>query len=66
MKGERLFRLELFKGDDVITYCYGVNKAVLSNVALLKDENYILQATFDLREWPESKAKSEETDQLYW
>lgn len=42
MKGERLFKLELYKGDEVITYCYGVNKAIISNVSLLKDENYIL------------------------
>ncbi|CAD8164435.1 unnamed protein product [Paramecium pentaurelia] len=66
MKGERLIRLELYHGDDLIVYNYGINSVTLSNITLPKDENYVIQASFDLREWPEAKIKSEETDNLYW
>ncbi|CAD8130613.1 unnamed protein product [Paramecium sonneborni] len=66
MRGERLIRLELYHGDDLIVYNYGINSVTLSNVALPKDENYVIQASFDLREWPEAKIKSEETDNIFW
>lgn len=66
MKGDRLIKLELLYGDDVLVYSYGINSAVLSNVMLTKDEQYILQASFDLREWPEAMKSGEETDNIYW
>lgn len=44
----------------------------MSNVSLFptnnKDEprNYFLQASLDLREWPEGKDESEQTSNLHW
>lgn len=64
MKGERLIRLELFKGEESICYSYGINKAILSNVSLTGE--YTLQAIFDLREWPEAKVRSDETENIFW
>ena len=42
MKGERLIRLELYHGDDLIVYNYGINSVTLSNITLPKDENYVI------------------------
>ena len=51
-------------------YTYGFNQAILSNVPLksTKDESqaYILQASFDLREWPESTQNSRDTEFINW
>jgi len=46
-------------------------KVILSNVGLYgthKEEprNYYLQASFDLREWPEGKEENEQTANLHW
>lgn len=58
---QRTIKLELFRDDELVAFAFGQNKAVISNVALYptnnKDEprSYLLQARFDLREWPECK-----------
>ncbi|KAM3133078.1 hypothetical protein pb186bvf_014795 [Paramecium bursaria] len=66
MKGERLIRLELLKGEEIVIYNYGINQALLSNVQVQKDGEYILQALFDLREWPEAQKHFEETESIFW
>jgi len=68
----RTIKLELFREDELVAYAFGQNKVILTNVGLHstnnKDEprNYYLQASFDLREWPEGKEENEHTANLHW
>jgi len=67
----RLIRFELLENDNVVSYTLGHNNALLSNLTLYptnadEGRNYYLQATFDLREWPEAKDLSEATKNIHW
>jgi len=69
-QSRRLIKLELLEEDKPLVYAIGYNEITLSNVLLDStqegEKNYYLQATFDLREWPECKDSNDETNDLYW
>lgn len=70
MKFARLIKLELLCNEQPILYNIGMNQAVLScaSLAPTRDEkmSYILQCTFDLREWPDAAEVSAFTDQIHF
>lgn len=66
LKERRLLKLELIKNEQVVLYNCGYNHAVLSYAPLSQDNSYILQATFDLRDWPEAKDLSPDTELIHW
>ena len=71
MSERRLVRLEIFRGPQLLVSNEGYNQCVISNVTLkpnTKEESlvYYLQATFDLRLWPDCKTLNEQTSKIYW
>ncbi len=67
LKEQRLIKFELFRDDKLISFSFGYNQALLSNFNLFptndpkEARSYYLQASFDLREWPECKDVNEWT-----
>ncbi|EGR31119.1 hypothetical protein IMG5_117620 [Ichthyophthirius multifiliis] len=63
-------KLELLEDGITVIYSYGLNQALISNIILKPNKNqnksYILQATFDLNEWPYAKSLNEKTENIYW
>lgn len=50
---------------------FGYNEALFSNISLKSTKaadasNYYVQASFDLREWPEAKEVNEATNKIFW
>lgn len=70
IEDRRLLKLELFENGKSIVYNTGYNSTLLSNLVLKSTKSeevtYILEATFDLRDWPAAKTLSSLTENLYW
>lgn len=50
---------------------FGYNETLLSNICLKSTKGadtsaYYIQASFDLREWPEAKQADEATSKIFW
>lgn len=61
--------MKLFKNGNLIYYNKDYNEVIISNIELEKtkeDVIYYLEASFDLREWPEAGIANEWTNKIYW
>ncbi|KAL4452822.1 hypothetical protein ABPG74_002387 [Tetrahymena malaccensis] len=67
---KHLVKLELFENGQSIIYNIGHNQTLFSNVILKSTKNeevqYLLEATFDLRDWPDAKTLNKLTENIHW
>ncbi|EGR33436.1 hypothetical protein IMG5_052980 [Ichthyophthirius multifiliis] len=68
---KRLIKMELFENGKSIIYSNGYNVTHFSNVFLKSTKNnenvqYLIQAIFDLRDWPNAKYINEDTENIFW
>lgn len=69
MKEKRTVRLDLYCDKEIVKSDIGFNEALFSGVLLKSAKegvNYYLQASFDLRQWPEAKESNENTNKILW